>query len=232
MDPNFALALANFSQLESWIFHTYEPTPAQKDKARTLADRALQMEPELSEGHLALGFTFYYGDRDYENALKEFGIAQRGLPNNADAYLAIGAIERRQGKWLESNVNLEKATSPESERGVAVAESDFNYQMLRDFPLANKTIDRALKLKPDSLSLWSIKAQLEVADKGTFETFDRGIKWIEDKSIPDKDRAKLETGFAQVSLLQRKYAEAVEKASKISDEMISGDLETLCRSMK
>ncbi len=100
------------------------------------------------EGHLALGFSFYYGDRDYENALEEFAIAQRGLPNDAEVYLAIGAIQRRQGKWKESNANLEKAASLNPNDTWPLQNLALNYQMLRDFDAANKTIDRALKLSP------------------------------------------------------------------------------------
>src|SRR6266478_893969 len=34
LDPNFALAIARYSQLESWIVHTFDPTPARREKAR------------------------------------------------------------------------------------------------------------------------------------------------------------------------------------------------------
>src|ERR671919_549585 len=111
LDPNFALALARYSQLESWIFHTFDPTRARREKARTLAERALQLQPDLPEAHLALGFSYYYGDNNYDAALREFEIAQRGLPNESEAYLAIGAIQRRQAKWKESTASLEKAAS-------------------------------------------------------------------------------------------------------------------------
>src|SRR5215470_2689808 len=52
LDPNFALAIARYSQLESWIVHTFDPTPARREKARTLAERALQLQPDLPEAHL------------------------------------------------------------------------------------------------------------------------------------------------------------------------------------
>ena len=69
----------------------------------------MQLQPDLPEGHLAIGFVHYYGDQDYNAAAKEFEIAKPGLPNEAEAYLAMGAIQRRQGKWSESTANLEKA---------------------------------------------------------------------------------------------------------------------------
>ena len=85
LDPNFALAFARYSQLESWILHTFDRTPERREKVRTLAERALQLQPDLPEAHLALGFSHYYGDDNYDAALEEFEIAQRGLPNESDA---------------------------------------------------------------------------------------------------------------------------------------------------
>src|SRR5205085_7938785 len=133
LDPNFALAAARYSQLESWIVHTFEPTAERRQKARALAERALQLQPELPEGHLALGLSYYYGDNNYVDALKEFEIAQRGLPNESEIYLYIGSIQRRQGKWAESTTNMEKAVTLSPKDAWALQNLSFNYQMARNF---------------------------------------------------------------------------------------------------
>ena len=83
LDPNFALAFAGLSMVESWLYHYSDPVPAWREKARLNANEALRLQPDLPEGHLALGFSYYYGDRDYERALAEFEIAKRDLPNEA-----------------------------------------------------------------------------------------------------------------------------------------------------
>ena len=59
LDPNFALAIAHYSQLESWILRNSLRTPERREKARTLAERALQLQPDLPEAHLARGFSYY-----------------------------------------------------------------------------------------------------------------------------------------------------------------------------
>ena len=59
LDPNFALAFAGLSTVESWMFHSYEPTAARREKARSTANEALRLEPDLPEGHLALGNSYY-----------------------------------------------------------------------------------------------------------------------------------------------------------------------------
>src|SRR4029079_9028572 len=80
LDPNFALALARYSQLESWMVRTHDASSDHREKARTLAERAWHLQPELPEVRLSLGFSNDYGDNNSEAALKEFEIAKRGLP--------------------------------------------------------------------------------------------------------------------------------------------------------
>src|SRR5438445_3494123 len=84
LDPNFALAFARYSQLESWVVHSFERTSARREKARSLAVRAVQLQPQLPEAHLALGFVYYYVDNNFQAAAGEFEIAQRGLPNESE----------------------------------------------------------------------------------------------------------------------------------------------------
>ena len=227
LDPNFALAAASCSRLESWIFHTFEPTAERRDKSRSLANRALQLQPELPEGHLALGFSIYYIERDFERALIELAIAQKGLPNEAEVYLAIGAIQRRQGKWAESDASLEKAASLSPNEIWPLQNLVLNYQMERRFDEANKTIERALKLAPESLSLWSIKAQLEISEKGTFEIVERGVEKLSSLPLDENARSRLDVELAQTRLLQRRYAEALKMAEGLNEGLLAKDLEGL-----
>jgi TolB-like protein/Tfp pilus assembly protein PilF len=221
LDPKFALAFARYSQLESWIVHSFEPTAARREKARTLAERALQLQPDLPEAHLAMGFSYYYGDNNYDAALEEFEVAQRGLPNESEAYLAIGAIQRRQGKWAESTANLEKAATLSPNDSWVLQNLVFNYAMHRNFDAANKTVDRALQVKPEGFSLWQIKAKLAVSEKGDLSV---GEKLLEKaKSIPmsKEEQLKLLGGQVDFLLLQRKYEEVLETAQNYSDDLFA-----------
>src|SRR6476661_4170178 len=132
LDPNFALAFASLSRVESWAYHSFDPIPARREKARLNADEALRLQPDLPEGHLALGFSYYYGDRDYERALAEFDVARRALPNESEAYFAIGAIQRRQGKWAESTANLEKAATLDPKNINVLVNLGYNYMATRN----------------------------------------------------------------------------------------------------
>src|SRR2546428_11533392 len=149
LDPTFAAAFAGLSMVESWMYHSFDPLPARREKARTAANEALRLQPDLPEAHLALGFSYYYGDRDYERALAEFEIAKRGLPNEAQAYMAIGAIQRRQGKWIESTKNLEKAAALDPKNVCILCNLGYSYVAQKKFETADKIFDRALAVSPD-----------------------------------------------------------------------------------
>jgi TolB-like protein/class 3 adenylate cyclase/Tfp pilus assembly protein PilF len=221
LDPNFALALARSSLVQSWLVHTYDPTRERREKARALAERALQLHPDLPEAHLAVGFSYYYGDNNYDAALREFEIAQRGLPNESDAYLAIGAIQRRQGKWAESTANLEKAVSLNPKEIWPLQNLTFNYAMLRNYDMANKTIDRALALDPTALEPLEVKSRLAIAEKGDFSVAEKAFEAV--KSIPMTNQQKLKTagGRAEVFLLERKYREGLQEAESLPDDLLA-----------
>jgi len=228
LDPKFALAIARYSQLESWIVHTFERTTERRQKARALALRALQLQPDLPEAHLAMGFSLYYGDNDFEGALKEFEIAQRDLPNEAEGYLALGSIQRRMGKWPESNASLEKAASLDPKDSWVLQNLALSYQTLRDFDAANKTIDRGLKVNPDGFGLWEIKSKLAIAEKGDLSVAERAFQAV--KSIPmnNEEKLRIAGGRLDVFLLERKYQEALQEAEGLSDGILAGIPAALC----
>ena len=221
LDPNFALALARYSQLESWILHTFDRTSARREKARTLAEQALQLQPDLPEAHLALGFSYYYGDENYDAALNEFEIAQRGLPNEWEAYLAIGAIQRRLGKWAESNANLEKAVSLNPKDVWPLQQLAYNYQMRRDFDAANKTIDRALALDPTAFGPLEFKSKLAVAEKGDFSVAEKAFDVLKSAPITEEQRLYIRVARADVFLLERKYEEGLQVIESLPDDRLT-----------
>ncbi|PYL99756.1 MAG: hypothetical protein DMF19_11500, partial [Verrucomicrobia bacterium] len=228
LDPTFALAIARYSLLESWIVHIFERTTERREKARALAQQALQLQPDLPEAHLAMGFSLYYGDNDFAAALKEFEIARRGLPNEAECYLALGAIQRRLGNWQESTDSLEKAVSLNPKDGWVFQNLALNYQMLRNFDAANKTIDRGLQVNPGSLGLWETKSKLAFAENGDLSVSERAFEAV--KSIPMNNETKLRIAGsrAEVFLLERKYQEGLREAEKVSDDLLAGIPAALC----
>jgi TolB-like protein/Flp pilus assembly protein TadD len=218
LDPNFALAFAGLSMAESWIYHSFEPTAARREKARLHADEALRLQPDLPEGHLALGSVYYYCDRDYERALAEFEIAKRDLPNEAQAYMAIGAIQRRQGKWTESTANLEKAAALDPKNASILVNLAYSYMALRNFEAADKTIDRAIAVAPQSFATVGLKAYLTAVWKGDLSKAETQFSAIS----PEVDPNGLVTWVrAGMLIWQRKFPEALAVVQKFPGETLT-----------
>jgi TolB-like protein/Tfp pilus assembly protein PilF len=228
LDPKFALAYARYSQLESWIVHTFERTLERREKARDLAQRALELQPNLPEAHLAMGFSYYYGDNDFDAALKEFQIAQRGLPNESEVYLDIGSIFRRQGRWAESTANLEKSVSLDPHSIWPLQNLAFNYMMLRDYDQANKIIDRGLALDPTALGLWEIKSKVAIAEKGDFSVAEKGFAAAKSISMTNEQKLRIAGARAEVFLLERKFKEGLQESEGLPDEQVAAFPGALC----
>ena len=217
LDPNFALAFAGLSMVESWLYHSSDPVPARREKARTAANEALRLQPDLPEGHLALGFSYYYGDRDYERALAEFEIAKRGLPNEAQAYMAIGAIQRRQGRWVESTANLEKAAELDPKNSSVLLNLGYNYMATRNFEAADKIFDRGIEAAPESFGSRALKSELAIRWKGDISVVEKELASVP----PGVDPQGLVTlGRVGVLTLQRKFKEALQVIQQFRGETL------------
>ena len=217
LDPNFALAFAGLSMVESWLYHSSDPVPARREKARLNADEAPRLQPDLPEGHLALGFSYYYGDRDYERALAEFEIAKRGLPNDAQAYLAIGSIQRRQGKWTESTANLERAAALDPKNADILRNLAFSYMAERKFETADKILDRVIVAAPQSLEAPLVKGGVAILWKGDLSVAEKVFSSVP----PGADPQGLMTwAHVWVLTLGRKFPEALQVLQKFRGETL------------
>jgi TolB-like protein/Flp pilus assembly protein TadD len=228
LDPKFALAFARYSQLESWFVHSVDSAAGRKDKARELARRALELQSDLPEAHLAQGFLYYYVDNDFDAAAREFEIARAGLPNEAEVYLALGAIQRRQGKWAESNTNLEKAVSLNPNDVWSMQNLAISYELQRNFDGANKVLDHALTVDPNAFGILEVKAKVAMESRGDLSTADRIIAKADGVPMGPELQAKIETGKANLFLLRRQYQAALDAAQKISDSALASYPASVC----
>src|SRR6476646_10449369 len=95
-DPNFAEAAAELARnrlSRHWFISPLAPT--ELEEVKSLIDRALALAPNSPEAHFALGLFFYWGHRQYENALAEFNRTLELQPNNALARQNCAAVYRR-----------------------------------------------------------------------------------------------------------------------------------------
>ncbi len=156
LDPNFALAWVYLSSADSSLYgNGVDPTPARLAAAKDAADRAIALDPNLPEIHLALGYYRYYGLRDFKGALEEFELAEKSLPNDVGVLRAIGLIQRRLGHWDEVIAVMRRVfeLDPRNIESAAILASA--YAAKRSFSDAMAVADHILVVEPaNTPTIW------------------------------------------------------------------------------
>ncbi len=165
LDPTFALAFARLARLYISQFHFSERTPGRLALARSAADSALRLQPDLAEAHLALGQIHYWGELDYEGALREFQIAHAADPGNGDLAWARALVERRLGQWDEALADFGRALQLDPRSGVKTLDLFEVHLRRREYAEAERYLTRALELEPDS-PIYIYRALLSVVRDG------------------------------------------------------------------
>ena len=152
-DPEFALAAAGVARSRLARHWNISPLPPEElSEAKTLAERAVALAPDDAETHLVLGLFYYWGRRQYDEALHEFRTALGLQPNSVRARTSIGYVYRRQGKWNQSNAELLKAAELDPRDAELPANIAGSYMTLRQWSDAQRAAKRALALDPHNVT--------------------------------------------------------------------------------
>ena len=148
-DPNFAEAAAELARNRLSRHWFVSPlAPAELEEVRSLIDRALALAPNSPEAHFALGLFFYWGHRQYENALAEFNRTLELQPNNADARAFSAWVYRRRGEWERSLADSQRAEELDPRDASIPTNIGVTYNVLRLWKDAERAELRALAIDP------------------------------------------------------------------------------------
>ena len=149
LDPNFFIAYCTLASVHDQIYLAgLDHTPSRLGLARDAIDAALRLRPDSGEGHLALADHLYCGYLDYERARAELAIARDTLPNESRVFELTSYIDRRQGRWDESLLNLKRALELDPRSLDYAQQLARSYGYLRRFSEEAAIMDRALEIAP------------------------------------------------------------------------------------
>jgi len=202
LDPAFALAWGRLSRAESFLY--FIGMTAARETAERALKAAQKLQPNASETLLAQGYYQYWVSRDYELAKATFVQVRNVLPSSSGVAAALALIARRQGHWNESISYWEQALALDPRNSGWLADSARTYAMVRQFPAALNTFDRALDIEPNDLDLIAAKAGIHQAE-GDLEQAGKLLAGV------DAHTASLDAFRTKTSqlFLERHYDEAV-----------------------
>lgn len=166
-DPHFGLAWAMCSRADCRLYNSYfDRSTRRLELAGERSQRALAMAPDLPDALLARGLYFYWGFRDYGQALAQFDKILSSRPDHAGALEFKAYVLRRQGKFEEALTILERISPMNPRAGIIAKEMATTAALLKRFDLAHRQYDRALNLAPDVGETYALKAQMILSETG------------------------------------------------------------------
>lgn len=149
LDPNYALAHAGLAEAYNTLSFYGQLYPADAfPKAKELAERALEIDPELAEAHIALAFVKTYYDWDWKGGEESFKRAISLDPNNVTAHHLYAYYLIIQTRYEEALQEIQKALSLDPLNLIINRTlGDFYYHM-RDYENAEAQLLRTLEMNP------------------------------------------------------------------------------------
>ena len=216
LDPTFAEAYAELSEVHSQVYHLIiDHTPERLEKSRAAVDKALEINPDLSTAHRALGYYYYWGHRDYAAALEAFAVASHDVPNDSQVREGIAYIRRRQGRFDDAIVELEKVLELDPSNARVTAELGQTYSVLRRYEEAATFYDRAADLSPDDPIPFQYRALNLVQWRGDIV----GARALLEE-MPKQQEATSIMAWRTQDLLERNFSSALKRIDGIPIEII------------
>jgi tetratricopeptide (TPR) repeat protein len=180
--------------------------------AKSAADRAMEIDPDLPEGYAALGSYYYIGIQDFEKALHNHSIASRMMPNNHEEIEAIAYIWRRQGLLEEALEYLEKAERLAPGQYWYPMQIGLTNCLLRRHEVAEKCYLRSIEIEPDQVAAYAMRYMNEYVWTADLSRMQAVLE-----SIPNNRKAELAPAFYIQKLLKRDPQGAIDEISSTPD---------------
>jgi serine/threonine-protein kinase len=149
IDPSFFLAYCRLARAHDQIYLlALDHTPARLALANSAVQSALRLRPNSGEARLALAQHLYCGYLNYEQARQELLAARALLPNEPLVLELLGYINRRQGRWEESERDLKGSLVLDPKNAFLYQQLALTYNKLRRYQQTADALDHALALIP------------------------------------------------------------------------------------
>ena len=216
LDLKFTLAYCASALAHDLLYNAYDPSSDRRVLADTAVSRALDLQPDLPEAHLAYAHHLYFGYRDYERARVQLAIARRGLPNNAEAMVLEAYMDRRQGKFERAIQEFNEAVARDPRNMVSIEELALTLRDTRQFRAAEQAYDRLIVLAPDQPMIRVAKASVVTLDKtGDYAELRSAIEALPASMADDRDVLRLRLNL---ELADRNWQQAKQLIKKMGSE--------------
>jgi TolB-like protein len=149
LEPRYAAAYAGLAMTEAYLSDA-KGDAAGRLRARTAADEAVALAPDLADGYVARGALRWVFFWDWGGAHEDISRALLIEPTDSWAQRQHGRLLRSLGHMREAIASGIKATDSDSLSNIEWEALGNTYAAAGEFPAASVAYRRALDLEPDS----------------------------------------------------------------------------------
>ncbi len=202
-DSSFAPAYAGLAlgHLRMYWFG-YDKTPLRLATAKDHIDKSLSLDPELAEGYWALGYYYYWGHLDYDQAHAALSIAEEKLPGDARLMSTRAFVWRRQGRFMEALERLRKAAILDPNFFSIPYEMGITLEALGHFDQSELEYERSISILPEQQLAYRRKSLLYLLWRA-----DTQKSRSEIDRMPSQYRSRYY--YAELDFLDRNFASAL-----------------------
>jgi non-specific serine/threonine protein kinase len=216
LDPEFSSAYAQLSLAHSGIYnHGYDRTDKRVASSKAAVDRALELEPDNAEAHVALAYHYYWCHYDYDLALEHFAVAEKEIPNDPDVLKGVAYILRRKGQYEDAVAKLKTALEFSPKDADAAQNIGETLAPMRRYEEAEKYYKLSIALDPgQNASYHYLGWNYRHWKSDTVEA----RKVLESIVIPDRQR---QFSFSTQCIFERDYKTALDHLLRLSADEVS-----------
>jgi tetratricopeptide (TPR) repeat protein len=156
-DPDFHEAWAFLARAAAGLCHfNFERTEARLAQAKLAAKRALALAPGAAASHLAQGTYYYWGLKDYAQALASFREADRLRPQDPKIMESIAYVLRRLENYEEAAELLLSITELSPQDPSLCYHLAETLGIVARYDEALKWIEKGVVLGPDKALIYSV----------------------------------------------------------------------------
>ena len=228
LDPGFTLAWARLARINARIYWFYYDRSGDRlARARRAIDRAVELQPDLPEVHLALGAYYWMCHLDYDRALGEFALAEAGLPNETDLLVPRAVLRSRQGDFQGGFEDYARALQLDPGSASIAQNYAADLSFHRAYARAESLYDRAIVLEPDRNEPYFEKASNYARWEGDTRKARAILEQVQ--AIGVTDAPTLLWQLYRIDLLDRRYEDAVRRLSAGFPEFINWHFRFIAR---
>ncbi len=211
LDSSFALAYAKMASARSILYRWFmDRTDDHLTKAGLAVERALELQPNLLEAHLAL-YNFRSAQLDRPGAMEALARARALAPNDPRVHRWLALAVRQTGQFEESAQHLDRALeySPRWRSLLYNAATTALYR--REYSAAQQYLNRGFEISPEDGSLGEAAAILHVNWDGDLEKAWHGYQIYCQRRNPRLPNPTMSHWRAVARILNHHYQEALRQ---------------------